>query len=232
MSLLQDVLKSYSSNTKERTQAPDTRDDSDDEVVNVQSNPNSPGVTRPSSPTGRAHARTIRPLYISVSKKDPLRAFPTEVSQKIFTRLSISDLAKCSRVSKKWNKSQTLNYVWFQHYRKENFHDESLPPGKWTKRESKQNWRVTYNKTLKEREPPMVLSGTSSRSGYQSGYQTPRELKEEQWREEAATVEKPGKLAMREMYKELGGRKARGKPKLGSSGVTRDKGGWDEGGEW
>jgi hypothetical protein len=30
--------------------------------------------------------------------------------------------------------------VWFQHYRKENFHDESLPPGKWTKRESKQNW--------------------------------------------------------------------------------------------
>ena len=33
--------------------------------------------------------------------------------------------------------------VWFQHYRKENFHDESLPPGKWTKRESKQNWVST-----------------------------------------------------------------------------------------
>ena len=30
--------------------------------------------------------------------------------------------------------------VWFQYYRKENFYDESLPPGKWTKRESKQNW--------------------------------------------------------------------------------------------
>jgi hypothetical protein len=30
--------------------------------------------------------------------------------------------------------------VWFQHYRKENFHDENLPPGKWTRRESKQNW--------------------------------------------------------------------------------------------
>ena len=30
--------------------------------------------------------------------------------------------------------------VWFQHYRKENFHDESLPQGKWTKRESKQSW--------------------------------------------------------------------------------------------
>jgi len=32
---------------------------------------------------------------------------------------------------------------------------------------------------------------------------------------------------MREMYKELGGRKARGKTKLGSSGI-RDKGGWDD----
>jgi hypothetical protein len=32
------------------------------------------------------------------------------------------------------------NPVWFQHYRKENFQDDSLPPGKWTKRESKQNW--------------------------------------------------------------------------------------------
>ena len=32
---------------------------------------------------------------------------------------------------------------------------------------------------------------------------------------------------MREMYKELGGRKARAKTKLGSSGI-RDKGGWNE----
>ena len=30
--------------------------------------------------------------------------------------------------------------VWFRRYRKENFNDESLPPGKWTRRESKQNW--------------------------------------------------------------------------------------------
>ena len=41
---------------------------------------------------------------------DPLRAFPTDVSQRIFSRLSIRDLARCSRVSKKWNRSQTLNY--------------------------------------------------------------------------------------------------------------------------
>ena len=36
---------------------------------------------------------------------------------------------------------------------------------------------------------------------------------------------------MREMYKELGGRKARGKGKVGMDAGTRDKGGWtaDEG---
>ena len=63
-----------------------------------------------------------------------------------------------------------------------------------------------------------------------SGYQTPREIKEEQWKLESEAISKPGKLEMREMYKELGGRKARTKTKLGSTGI-RDKGGWDDGGE-
>lgn len=31
---------------------------------------------------------------------------------------------------------------------------------------------------------------------------------------------------MREMYKEMGGRKARGKTKLGMGGGGRDRGGW------
>jgi len=75
-----------------------------------------------------------------------------------------------------------------------------------------------------------------SRSGYSSpswgttGYITPRELKEEAWRAEQESVDKPGKLEMREMYKDLGGRKSRTKTKLGSSGF-RDKGGWDNGGD-
>lgn len=30
--------------------------------------------------------------------------------------------------------------VWFQHYRRDSFHDEFLPQGKWTRRESKLNW--------------------------------------------------------------------------------------------
>ena len=118
--------------------------------------------------------------------------------------------------------------VWFQHYRKENFHDESLPPGKWTKRESKQSWRTTYLKTIAERERS-PLSYSRPLTPVSSGYQTPRELREEKWKQEAETY-RPSKVEMREMYKELGGRKARGKGKLGGTAGMRDRGGWGESG--
>ena len=162
-------------------------DDSDDEIVNVVrpsprslsnlffkssiynrkiSLPGTPALTRPSSPArgGGNSSRLIRgPLLLSsTTSHDPLKAFPTELSQRIFFKLPIRDLARCALVSKKWARSQSLNYgntgfftffsiawelnvwisftVWFRYYRKEHFHDDSLPPGKWTKRESKQNW--------------------------------------------------------------------------------------------
>src|SRR6266702_1088304 len=124
--------------------------------------PRSRPSTRPPSPSRGGLARLPRGHLLTTSAKqstDPLRAFPTEISQRIFGLLGIHDLARCARVSRKWRKSQTLNYgmfrccavyisavtaslalVWFQHYRKENFYDTSLPQGKWTKRESKQNW--------------------------------------------------------------------------------------------
>ncbi|KAF8147285.1 hypothetical protein B0H34DRAFT_624789, partial [Crassisporium funariophilum] len=244
MSLLQDVLRSNTEDidrrldnvrlsAKTRT-AYEEKDDSDDDLVNVVSLPGTPARTRPSSPTRGSNAtRPIKgPLLIPSTRRDPLRAFPTELTQRVFARLAVRDLAKCALVSKKWARSQSLNYVWFQHYRKENFHDDSLPPGKWTKRESKQNWRQVYLKSAKDRSPTST-SFSRSGSGYASpslsGYQTPRELKEEQWRQEAQGGGKLGKVEAREMYKELGGRKARGKGKLGSAGV-RDKGGWGEGG--
>lgn len=217
MSLLQGVLRSA---------AADIPDDSDEDLVNVVSLPGTPDRTRPSSPVRGASSRPLpRPLHLS-SRRDLLKALPTEVNQRIFSYLPIRDLARCALVSKKWNRSQTINYVWFQHYRRENFHDDSLPPGKWTKRESKQNWRVTHLKFGGDRSPTFnsFSRGSEYSSPSMSGYQTPRELKEEQWRQEAQ-IAKPNKLEMRTMYKELGGRKSRGKTKLGSSGI-RDKGGW------
>ncbi|KAG1814447.1 uncharacterized protein BJ212DRAFT_1463516 [Suillus subaureus] len=255
MSLLQGVLKSQSQTHDLNGQYLSSRqsqpeNDSDDELVGVFSLPGTParsrGPSRPSSrpvsPTRRGLTRSSSGLPLKGLSSDPLKAFPTQVSQRIFRWLGISELATCARVSRKWNKSQTLNYsksniyylacFWFQHYRKENFHDENLPPGKWTRRESKQNWRMTYIKSVPNRSPPsspLPSRGSGRTSPSQSGYQTPKELKEEQWRQEELTQSRPGKLEMREMYKELGGRKSRTKGKLGSSGGHRDRTGWGEG---
>ena len=73
-----------------------------------------------------------------------------------------------------------------------------------------------------------VSNGGGGGSG--SGYVTPKEAREEMWRMEAEDKEKLTKNEMREMYKELGGRKARSKAKFG--GAVRDKGGWDAGGHF
>ena len=54
-------------------------------------------------------------------------------------------------------------------------------------------------------------------------------MREEKWKQEAEATSRPSKVEMREMYKELGGRKARGKGKLGmENSGPRDKGGWGE----
>jgi len=247
MSLLQDVLRSHTPDTLDKKLRNISlshagplhntdKEDSDDELVNVISLPGTPNRSRvgsraPSPTRGAATRPLPGPLHIHrshASATDPLKALPTEVSQRIFNLLSTSELARCAQVSRKWSRSQTINYVWFQHYRKDNFQDDSLPPGKWTKRESKQNWRIIY---LQPSYRLSHLSDGASRNSSPSlsGYQTPRELKEEKWRLESEANLKPGKVEMRSIYKELGGRKARGKVKLGSAGV-RDKGGWvDEG---
>lgn len=85
-----------------------------------------------------------------------------------------------------------------------------------------------YAQMILNRSPP--LGPVRSRSGHASpatsGYLTPREIREERWRLEAEAVEKPGKIEMREMYKELNGRKSKGKGKLGGTVGIRDKGGW------
>lgn len=225
MSLLQSVLRSIAESSSQPHQILENVDD-DDVWINVTSTPGSPYPTRPSSPTHR-HLRSAPVLTSVTPRRDPLRLLPTEICQRIFGHLSLSDLANCTLVCRKWWRSQTLNYVWFQHYRRENFVDTSLPPGKWTKRESKQNWRVLHLKSLSESEraTPQFSRASMTESANRSGYQTPKEMREEQWEVQAS--HKLGKQEMRELYKELGGRKAKNKLKLGSTGV-RDKGGWAE----
>ncbi|KAG8220246.1 hypothetical protein J3R82DRAFT_2809 [Butyriboletus roseoflavus] len=133
MSLRQDVLRSLTlaELAIERKQATPTRnsdEDSDEELICVTSAPGTPArsrassrpSSRPVSPTRRANPRnapssTLASPASNLPSSDPLKAFPTQVSQRIFRWLAISDLASCSRVSQKWNKSQTLNYsAWYR----------------------------------------------------------------------------------------------------------------------
>ncbi|EJD55103.1 hypothetical protein AURDEDRAFT_109569 [Auricularia subglabra TFB-10046 SS5] len=212
-------------------------DDDDDELVGVTSIPGTPAAlsrpgSRPPSPTRQGARSRLAPgpLKLGARSSDPLKAFPTELSQRIFSQLTMRELASCSAVSRKWAKSQTLNYVWFQMYRRDTFHDDSMPQGKWTRRESKQNWRQTLMKALNKRAdspPPAYSSRRGSPPG--SGYQTPKEVREERWKTENDATASPSKLEMREIYKSMDGRKARGKGKI--SNKTRDRGGWDNGGE-
>jgi hypothetical protein len=88
--------------------------------------------------------------------------------------------------------------------------------------------RIMYTNSVLNRSPPLHSRGSGRTSPSQSGYQTPRDIKEEQWRQEELTQNRPGKVEMREMYKELGGRKSRAKTKLGGSGGHRDRTGWGE----
>ena len=87
-----------------------------------------------------------------------------------------------------------------------------------------------YAQMLSNRSDSPPFGPVRSRSGHvsptASGHQTPREIREERWRLEAEAVEKPGKIEMREMYKELNGRKSKAKAKLGGTTGIRDKGGW------
>lgn len=80
---------------------------------------------------------------------------------------------------------------------------------------------VTYSR------PYRTSSGYSSAG---SGYRTPKEINEERWQAEEVAGEKPNKVEMREMYKELGGRKSKAKTKLGRAGGggVRDVGGFGE----
>lgn len=90
--------------------------------------------------------------------------------------------------------------------------------------------RRVFRETVLARDSETSIGLVDPSSTTPSGYQTPREIKEDQWKAEAQAMERPDKREMREMYKELGGRKARGKGRLPTGvggGGNRDRGGWE-----
>jgi len=77
-----------------------------------------------------------------------------------------------------------------------------------------------------------AASYSPPRSSTPSGIQTPREVREERWKQESDLRDGPSKVEMRERYKELGGRKVKGKGRLPmgvGGGGSRDRGGWEDG---
>ena len=133
-----DILEKRLANVSLNRHANSQADDSEDEFINVVSANGGPqshiraddglskvspigtptrsnAPTRPSSPTSDGFPLRSTPARsplhaTSPQSGDPLKALPTELSQHIFRYLSITDLAKCALVSRKWNRSQTLNY--------------------------------------------------------------------------------------------------------------------------
>lgn len=107
-------------------------EDETDSVVGVET----PG--RALSPASSAGRKERVDLGVSGRSTDPLRAFPNDIGAfselagwsvlpsnlvetdsinrdslagiQIFARLDFKSLARCARVSKRWNKSQTINY--------------------------------------------------------------------------------------------------------------------------
>lgn len=206
--------------------------------------------TRATSPTrrpakqsslGQVSSLLGSELSARISSKDPLRALPDKIRPIIFCMLSATDLAACTLVCQRWKKSQTINHAWYQIHRHETYQFSDLPVGKWTKRESKRDWRTELIKArkIREKESSTPLNGqlfsnsrsnrTPARSGTVTpdGYLTPRELKEEEWARQEQTSTTPDKVQSRAWYKEVGGKRVR-KTKTGMTGGMRDRTAWSE----
>ncbi|ORY22615.1 hypothetical protein BCR39DRAFT_551155 [Naematelia encephala] len=215
--------------------------------------------------------------------KDPLRTLPTHLAVRVFLQLDIRTLARCNRVCKRWNKSSTLNYVWFLQNRALTLpHLSGYPPGSnasgkirrldtdtpeffdpydktprlsslptpalpnsqtpvWSKLESKKQWKTVFHGTLKRSDPNAEEEIDSRRvdiaSLHSSGRATPSGGHAHagsgsggaaKWvgvGDEGGMTPTERKLAAREGYKAMGGRKSRSKRKMGGEMGARDKGG-------
>ncbi|KAF8310880.1 hypothetical protein DL93DRAFT_2169444 [Clavulina sp. PMI_390] len=235
----------------------DSSESSDDDWVNVVSAPGTPrrlmalsrAQSRNTSPT-RSGARSSnlassRPISRATSPRPPKVKAPVNPTDpfsvlkkdsklilRIVSQLSdVKDLAACSGVASHWRNSKQLNYMWYRTNRMLELGYISAPYGMWTGKEAKENWRAKYMRTVRSLEAAEYTStsryGYSTPSAPSSGYSTPRSIREEAWAAEAQEAA-TDKGEMRQMYKEMGGRKARAKAKVGMGGKGKDRGGWGE----
>ncbi|TIA94460.1 hypothetical protein E3P81_00049 [Wallemia ichthyophaga] len=186
-------------------------EDGENDVVSVYTGS---GISTPNRRRDRSEER-IGP------ERDPMKIFTHDISTNIFRRLSQQDLKQCHRVCKRWRRSQVINYIWFEIYRQRFFDGESTQSlqGKWTRRESRQDWKLMY-KSANRRPFESAVVEQLERSI------TPSQIREAQWDAEA-NKPPPTKNEQREEYKLLKGRKPRSK---GVRGENTSKGVRDESG--
>ncbi|EOR04185.1 DNA-directed RNA polymerase II subunit RPB9 [Wallemia ichthyophaga EXF-994] len=185
-------------------------EDGEDDVVSVYTGS---GISTPNRRRDRSEER-IGP------ERDPMKIFTHDISTNIFRRLSQQDLKQCHRVCKRWRRSQVINYIWFEIYRQRFFDGESTQSlqGKWTRRESRQDWKLMY-KSANRRPFESAVVEQLERSI------TPSQIREAQWDAEA-NKPPPTKNEQREEYKLLKGRKPRSKGVRGentSKGEDRER---------
>ena len=76
-------------------------EDGDDDVVSVYTGS---GISTPNRRRDRSEEREKGP------ERDPMKVFTHDICTNIFRRLSQQDLKQCHRVSRRWRKSQVINY--------------------------------------------------------------------------------------------------------------------------
>jgi hypothetical protein len=198
------------------------------------SRPPSPGLSSKGKRSGLSQSMTSADLNRG-NKTDPLRCFPKNVSQQIFLSLPRSSLIPLSLVNKRYRRSATLNYCWYKQCQatslQQDFSATSLGSGggaKWTRRESKIDWKSQYAKQKRmearemQRLESLPGSGTTTPSRTQrlqeQGVKTHREMREEEWNSQ----ENAGysKTEMREWYKgQAGSKGGKIKGKTGKGGI-------------
>ncbi|TIA91059.1 hypothetical protein E3P99_01219 [Wallemia hederae] len=187
-------------------------EDGDDDVVSVYTGS---GISTPNRRRDRSEEREKGP------ERDPMKVFTHDISTNIFRRLSQQDLKQCHRVSRRWRKSQVINYIWFEIYRQRFFDGETTSSlqGKWTRRESRQDWKLQY-KSANRRPFESAVVEQLERTV------TPSQMRESEWAAQANRAP-PTKNEQREEYKQLKGRKPRNK---GVRGENASRGIRDESG--
>jgi len=170
--------------------------------------------------------KTKEKAKADAGRLDPLARFPNSVSARIFEPLSAGDLFRCQGVSKKWRKSQTINYTWYRLMATIAHQQFDVPPApplldptgqlSWPRADSLADWSDKYTEAYRPTafESDDSFEESSGDERDEEGL-TLKERREARWAEENEG-QNMTKVEARQYYKTLGNSKTKGKTGKGS----------------